>query len=177
MSSSARRVLADCHVALEMLQAEEHPERWRVTWVSMLTLLRGVGNVLLTVDCKTIEQKQVCEQFFRAWHTDAEHAVFQQFIMNGRSVALHDYAPDLDNTDGPGFSFEDVARDEEIKFQFDEFDPSVHKVKSEYRKGTDAREIARDAIDWWEVQLDAFDQESGKQREALQLNEPVGKAR
>lgn len=160
MTSAARRVLADCHIALEMLETEEHPERWRVTWVSMLTLLRGVGNVLLTVDCKSIEQKQVCDHFFRSWHSDPEHAVFQQFIMNGRSVALHDYAPDLDTPEGSSFSFEDVASDDEIKFQFDDFDPSVHKVKSEYRQGSDAREIARDAIEWWEAQLDAFDLEN-----------------
>ena len=50
MTVAARRVLADCEVVLEMLDAEREEQRWRVLWVGALALLRAVGHVLRKVD-------------------------------------------------------------------------------------------------------------------------------
>ena len=53
MTAAARKVLADCEVALEMLEEEEDEQRWRVLWAGAMALLRAVGHVLQKVDCQS----------------------------------------------------------------------------------------------------------------------------
>jgi hypothetical protein len=162
MSSAARKVIADCKIALGMLEEEDRPERWHVIWVSTLALLRGVGNVLATIDCKTTVQKEVFESMYRSWYDDPQNAIFRQFIVSGRSMVLQDYGQGHEND--PEFVFDEAAFDSSIAYRFDNFDVSKHLVQSDYKPGQDARVIVADAIDWWKTQLDIFDRRtSGRQ--------------
>jgi hypothetical protein len=163
MSKAARKILADCQIALEMLGEEQRPERWHVIWVSTLALIRGVGNVLATVDCRTSHQKEVFEAMYRDWYDNPENAIFRQFIMSGRSMVLHNY-DGLGGEDEKPFVFDEAAFDSSIAYRFDQFDMSKHMVQSEYRSGEDARVIVADAIHWWEDQLDFFDSKARDRR-------------
>ncbi|WP_156478836.1 hypothetical protein [Alcanivorax sp. NBRC 102028] len=49
----AEKVLADCKKAVELMEAEENPDSFRVLWVACLALLRSVGHVLKKVDGKS----------------------------------------------------------------------------------------------------------------------------
>ena len=161
MSSGARKVLADCRIALTMLEEEERAERWHVIWVSTLALVRGVGNVLATVDCQTALQKEVFEMLYRTWYDEPQNAIFRQFIMSGRSLVLQDYDTGLSSEP---FVFDEAAFDSSIPYRFDAFDMSKYLVQSEYRPGEDARIIVKDAIGWWEQQLDYFDRMTAPDR-------------
>lgn len=158
MTLAARKVLTDCGTALAMLEDEQRPERWHVIWVSTLALLRGVGNVLATIDCKTSVQKEIFEAMYRSWYDEPENAIFRQFIMSGRSMVLQDYG--LGSPDGGDFVFDEAAFDSSIAYRFDQFDMSKHLVQSEYKPGQDARVIVADAIVWWKAQLDIFEKRS-----------------
>jgi hypothetical protein len=43
MTATARKVLADCKTAPDLLEAESDTARFRVLWVSGVALLRSVG--------------------------------------------------------------------------------------------------------------------------------------
>lgn len=44
MTRAARTVLADCEIALELLEDQEDEGRWRVHWVGAIALIRAVGT-------------------------------------------------------------------------------------------------------------------------------------
>ena len=46
MTQHARTVLDDCRLALQLLEEETDPQRWRIHWVAALALVRAVGHVL-----------------------------------------------------------------------------------------------------------------------------------
>ena len=50
MPLKARKVLADCRNALELLAEETRPEVFRLYWVAGVALARAVGHVLQKVD-------------------------------------------------------------------------------------------------------------------------------
>jgi hypothetical protein len=51
MTLVARKVLADCETAHQLLKKEEmESATWRVHWVGCLALLRAVGHILHHVD-------------------------------------------------------------------------------------------------------------------------------
>jgi hypothetical protein len=50
MALVARKVLADCETAHQLLRKEKMGATWRPHWVACLTLLRAVGHVLDKVD-------------------------------------------------------------------------------------------------------------------------------
>ena len=52
MTATARKVLADCKKAHDLLEAESDTARFRLLWVSGVALLRSVGHVLQKVDSR-----------------------------------------------------------------------------------------------------------------------------
>jgi hypothetical protein len=173
MTAAARKVLDDCRVALEMLKEEERPDRWRIIWVSTLALVRGVANVLSTVDCRTPFQKSVFEVMLRDWYTKPEHDIFQKFIMSGRSMVLQDYGVSQGLSDQTPLDLARIEHDRSIEIDYSQFDLSRHLVPSEYRPGADAKEILADAIAWWDLQLNIFDEAAGESHGLLPETEEM----
>lgn len=67
MTAAARRVLADCEAAVEMLENEHDEQRWRVLWIGAMALLRVVGHVLRKVDGEIPRQRAVIDAAYRRW--------------------------------------------------------------------------------------------------------------
>ena len=88
MTAAARRVLADCKAALEMLEDER---RWRVGWVGALALLRAVGHVLRNVDGRTPRAQAAINAAYDSWKAKPEHLVFREFIERERNNILKEY--------------------------------------------------------------------------------------
>jgi hypothetical protein len=122
MTTAARKVLADCRAALEMLEEEDNLQRWRIVLVSTLALMRGVANVLETFDCQTPFQRRVFEVMRREWGSLPEHAVFQQFIMVGRSLVISDYVPVERPDKEPPLDLYRIEHDTSLKLNWDIFD-------------------------------------------------------
>jgi hypothetical protein len=157
MTKAARKVLADCRVALEMLEEEGDLQRWRIVLVSTLALMRGVANVLETSDCHTAFQRRVFEVMQKEWRSQPEHAIFWQFIMVGRSLVIQDYVPLASPEHEPPLDLDRIEHDTSLKLNWDIFDLRNHVFPSDYRAGEKATKIIAEAIEWWEIQLDVFD--------------------
>ena len=92
MTRAARQVLADCVIALEMLEAEQDLVRWRVHWAGALALLRAVGHVLHKVDGADPKVRRQIDIAYRRWKSQrTENAVFLEFIEQERNNILKEY--------------------------------------------------------------------------------------
>lgn len=163
MPVAARRVLADCEAALEMLEEERDEQRWRVLWIGAMALLRAVGHVLLKVDGETPRHRVLIDAAYRRW-TDgrSEHSVFRHFIEEERNNILKEYRLNVVDSGKVGVVI--VAGDpdvgcvtEETPFVLDEnlFRP----VTGEFGVGEDARDVYREAVAWWDTELSRLEME------------------
>ena len=165
MTHSARQVLADCRIALELLEHETDLGRWRVHWAGAVALVRTVGHVLDKVDGEDSELRSVARLAFNRWKGDApEHEIFREFIEPERNNILKEYRfrhhPLKDVPIAVEFNLRtatgEVRRHAEV---FELGDNIYRPMMDGYRKGDDARDVLEEALDWWERELDAIDAE------------------
>ena len=157
MTMAARRVLQDCHVALDMLEEEEDGERWRVLWAGAMALLRAVGHVLRNVDGENPVVGEAVDAAYRRWkHARSENAIFWEFVNEARNNILKEYRFDVvDSPEVPVLVGDPSA--EPRLFTLDEnlFRP----VTDGLGEGEDARDVYRDAIAWWDTELSFIEAE------------------
>jgi len=148
----ARRVLADCEAALEMLDDERDEQRWRVLWVGALALVRAVGHVLWNVDGRIPEARDAIKAAYGSWKSkqQPEHLVFRDFIERERNNILKEYRMNvLDSSEVPV-----VVGDSEAGYTTDTLDENLYRPTEEgFGVGEDARDVYREAIGWWDEQL------------------------
>ncbi len=164
MTYAARTVLADCGIALDLLEKEEDEDRWRVHWVGAVALIRAVGHVLDKVDGQLPAVKQVANLAFRQWKSDApDHAIFRDFIDAERNNILKEYQsrafPDSDVPVAIMITAVHPGTGELRQIPFAEIIPdNLFKPLVEgFGEGDDARTIYAEAIGWWERELNAID--------------------
>ncbi len=166
MTLAARAVLADARLALDMLQAEADPDRWRVHWVGGAALLRAVGHVLLNVDHEADpELARVGNAAHRRWRSaDPAHVVYREFILEERNNILKEYRSKVHPLDNVPVAISltlvhaeasDVSQvDQRIDLDENLFRPLVEG----YGEGEDARDVFAEAINWWERELAIIEQ-------------------
>lgn len=164
MSYAARAVLDDCRIALEMLDHEADHDRWRVHWAGAVALIRAVGHVLHKVDGQQPSIKVAAKAAFERWKSDdPEHAIFREFIESERNNILKRYEsrvhPLSDVPVAIILTLVDPKTGETKQIGIDELlDENIFKPMVEgYGEGNDARDIYREAVAWWERELDAID--------------------
>ena len=147
----ARRVLADCEAALEMLDDERDGQRWRVLWVGALALVRAVGHVLWNVDGRIPEAREAIKAAYGSWKAKPEHLVFREFIERDRNNILKQYRMNvLDSSEVAVV----VGDPEEAGYTTGILDENLYKpMKEGFRVDEDARDVYREAIQWWDEQL------------------------
>ena len=164
MIAAARAVLADCEAALEMLEDEENPQRWRVLWAGAMALLRAVGHVLQKVDGESATLRPLIDAAYNRWKANrSENAVFWEFIEEERNSILKEYrfhvlesgevdivvVGDAGNADSGGLS----TSTELFTLGENIFKP----VTGGFGEGEDARDIYRDAVSWWYAELSGIE--------------------
>lgn len=163
MTQKAREVLEDCRLALQMLEEETDIQRWRILWAAAAALIRAVGHVLDKVDGRNPSIKSVGGRFFERWKHDPCHEIFRDFIERERNSILKEYQSDV-------HPLEDVSvvlqvhldpingGDPKVLAQALDLDDNVYRPMLDGPwEGDDCRDVLREAIDWWSVQLDAID--------------------
>ena len=165
MTRAARRVLADCEIALEMLETEQNLDRWRVHWAGAVALARAVGHVLHKVDGADVHLKQKIEIAYKRWISDdPQHAIFREFIDEERNNILKEYHFNLHPLDEVYIvtmqSVRDANADEpsEVPHVFPISDNIYRPILDGYSEGDDARDVYREALDWWNAELTAIEQ-------------------
>lgn len=174
MTYAAREVLSDANLALDMLQSETDPNRWRVLWAGGVALLRAVGHVLKNVDQKSnVELANIGNEAHKRWKSvDPSHAVFREFIEEERNNILKEYRSKVHPlAEVPvvlQFKLLNLETGEASYIQeISEFDENLFRPLVEgYGEGEDARDIFEEAIEWWERELTAIDQELARRSRA-----------
>lgn len=156
MTITARKVLADCKTAHELLEIESDAVRFRLLWISGVALLRSVGHVLRKVDSNG--DPKVARAINIAWKRWSEdkgaNAIFWDFIEEERNNILKEY--EFGFLSGP---IEVLVTPNNALFTLDEnlFCP----ISEGHFGGKDCRDVMAEAIAWWETQLDRIDSYEG----------------
>lgn len=152
MTATARRVLADCKTAHDLLEMESDVARFRVLWVSGVALLRSVGHVLRKVDSEHDAQaEQAVDAAWRRWNDDKEtNAIFWEFIDEERNNILKEY--EFGFLSGP---VEVVVTPSATLFTLE--DNLFCPISGGRFEGEDCRDVLSEAIAWWERELFSID--------------------
>ena len=157
MTVAARRVLADCAAALEMLEDERDEQRWRVLWIGAVALLRAVGHVLRNVDGQSPRTGAAINAAYERWTAQQpEHLVFQEFIAKERNNILKEYR--LNVLDSAEAHLAVVVDDSDAGKTTDETPFVLNEnlfrpVTVGFGVGEDARDVYREGIRWWDAEL------------------------
>ena len=146
MLQNARRVLADCKHAHELLEDESQPDSFRVLWVAGIALARAVGHVLQKVDAEADDAVNAAvASAYSAWKADrSRNQIFWDFIEEERNQVLKQY--EVGFFAGPV----DVVAGGELHTLDDHvFCPITDGPFA----GEDCRDVLEQAIGWWEQQL------------------------
>jgi hypothetical protein len=150
----ARRVLADCELALERADVAVAPEDFRVSWAALVALLRAVGHVLDKVDRQESSAlDRAISARWKLWHDDRQsHAMFWRFIEEERNNVLKAYEF--------GYLEEDVEIQEVRADSTSVIYPNVplfSSLRTGPFSGQPGLDVARRAIAWWAQELDAIE--------------------
>jgi hypothetical protein len=169
-TSAARRVVADCHVALQLLEEEQDSQRWRVHWAAAVALIRAVGHVLDKVDGIDPKTKKASKMAFKRWRDDPDCEIFRSFIEFERNNILKEYRFGPHPTDEVELALSVPLRHPETGEAFHETEvysigENIYKPMLEgFREGDDARDVLAETLEWWSRELDAIDATVGQLR-------------
>lgn len=156
MTATARKVLADCRTAYDLLEVESDATRFRVLWVAGVALLRSVGDALHKVDAA--RDPRIAKAADDAWErvkADRENkAIFWEFIREERNNVLKEYK--FGFLSGPVHVL--VTPSDKV-FTLD--DNLFCPVADGRFAGEDCRDILAEGIAWWERKLSAIDSYEG----------------
>jgi hypothetical protein len=165
MTRAARVVLEDCRVALQFLEEETDLRRWRVHWAGAVALTRAVGHVLDKVDGADSVIKLAANNAFRSWKgPSAQHKIFREFIDSERNSILKEYRFNHHPLDEVPIVLETTlqnpATGELVKnHQVFPIGDNIYRPMTDGAyEGDDARDLLKDALDWWEVELRKIDE-------------------
>lgn len=152
MTDTARKVLIDCRYSHELLELEDNPRKFRLLWVSCTSLLRTVGKALHEVDAKNNphQKSYIAEWWENLKKNKDQHTIFFNFIEPERNNILKEYkigmfsgeVSVIAGTTGEAFTLSETM-----------FCPITYGAF----EGEDCRDIALQAIKWWEVQIDSIE--------------------
>lgn len=155
MTTAAREVLIDCEIALEMLEEEADLRRWRVLWAGSVSLLRAVGHVLKKVDGADPRIGLAVDQRYRTWGSERqENAIFWDFIEKERNNVLKEYQFGLSLDEEVALLVQsDTSNGETEGGVFQLVENLYRPLLIDHREGEDARDVYREALDWWQREL------------------------
>jgi hypothetical protein len=168
MTCTARNVLKDCRRALIMMEGEKDFETWRILWAGAIALIRAVGHVLDKVDGVDPILKSIAKESFLKWKTDEKHLIFPQFIEMERNNLLKEYSTNVHPLEEVRMALDVVLAPLEgnEKPKTVTLQDIFNLGENIYRPmlegpwiGDDCRDVYKEAIEWWEQELDLIDRE------------------
>lgn len=168
MTRTARDVLNDCEVALELLESEQNLGRWRVRWAGALALVRAVGHVLHKVDSADPAVGRLVDQAYARWKSQrTKNAIFWEFIEEERNNILKEYRFNLHPLDHVDVGVIMTVRHPEtgevrqVPHVVPIGENIYRPLLDGYSEGNDARDVYREALDWWDAELSAIEKKLG----------------
>ncbi|MFC1730391.1 hypothetical protein ACFL6I_08655 [candidate division KSB1 bacterium] len=163
MTKHARIVLQDCKYAISMHKNDSQAELFRISWISVVTLLRAIGHVLRKVDSEeSNEMKYAVDINWQALNdTKPEPLIFWEFIVQERNRFLKNYEHGIVRTQtfpavSDGIIEADMANSRGGKLIVEGAKIESYIADGPF-KGQNEKEVAWKAYDWWKKTLDEID--------------------
>lgn len=162
----ARKVLCDVEAIHALLEAEEDLVKFRVLWVSAVTLVRAVGHVLYKIDGKRSNSlKRSIRNFFGECRKSPEaNKIYFEFIKKERDLILKEYEFRYSST--PELLAEHVGKMESYRPDDCIFCPIVDGLYV----NEDCRDVLEMAILWWHSKLDAIEINASQSGDQTEIN-------
>jgi hypothetical protein len=158
MTVTARKFLNDSRHAHDLLELEENEGKFRLLWVACCSLLRTTGHALQNVDSENnADLKKVVNKWIADLNTNKhKHAIFFDFIMLERNNILKEYELGIFSGDTNALI---SPSDESFNLTENIFCPMF----SGAFEGEDCRDVALQAIEWWEEQIEFIENKLSNQ--------------
>jgi hypothetical protein len=159
----AETVLQDCKHSIWAYDINLQAEELRIKWVSIISLLRAVGHVLLKVDTTKDEKlkKIIICKFKEIDRQKEQNMIYHEFIKKERDRFLKEYDHGFIRLVGPKpgirkgvYSSFDVSRNRGAVVEPRESDEIVSYLSSGPYQGKYERDIAKMAYEWWQEVID-----------------------
>ena len=163
MTRAARIVLQDAKHAIARHSDTLQSEAFRVSWFSIVGLLRAVGHVLEKVDSESspIMKKAIKERWSHLQATRPEPKIFWDFIEAERNRFLKNYEHGVDRSITVPALIEGhtitVDCGNSRGGQFAPGSNLLSRISNGPYAGCYERDIAWEAHDWWVSYLDEID--------------------
>ena len=164
MTHRSREVLQDCEIALAMLEDEQDFHRWRVLWAGSVALVRAVGHVLHKVDSSAPGYAPIINDLFATWKADRKtHAIFWDFIEAERNNILKQYhfnmhpLEEVDVAVVLTLQHPGTGETHQVQDVVPLGENIYRPLLDGYGDGEDARDVYKEAIDWWDHQLSTIE--------------------
>jgi hypothetical protein len=161
---SARRVLGDCELALKFLEQAKTDQIWRVHWFAAVVLIRTVGDVLKNIDGANPIVRAPVKAAYETWKNDRlEHSIFWDFIRDQRNKLVKEYDSDAHPSDTVSLLVQMnlvSTSDGRPQAHGEVFglDENIYRpMLAGPWEGEDARDVLKEAIDWWKAELNKID--------------------
>lgn len=144
---ACEQVLDDSELALNLLEEEADPQRFRLYWLAAVSALRSVGHVLQKVDTSTSgAHRCAIDSAYIRWKQDKQtHRIFWLFIQDERNSVLK-------NADASVYPISQVLSHDAFSESEVDFDIYAPMLRGPW-EGEDCRDVIREAISWWRSEL------------------------
>lgn len=138
-----------------MLEHEEHEQRWRILWVAAMALVRSVGHVLRNVDREDPRARPLIDAAWERWNAEkSANKVFWEFIENERNNILKEYQFSVLDSAVVGLVVVGGSEEPGHALAYETLPDNLFRpIEQGYGTGEDARDIYRDALQWWDAEL------------------------
>ncbi len=176
MELKAEQVIKDCEFALCKHNSTLQGAEFRLSWWTIISLLRAIGHVLKNVDKKisTNHARIIDNEYKKLSQSKPKPEIYWCFIQTERNNFLKEYnygvRRQLTNSwqtdDGKTASLS-VLLDDQSGGRITPLLPSMYQesfIKEGYYKGQDEHKIAEEALSWWKEYIENI------KREFLKVN-------
>jgi hypothetical protein len=177
-AGKARETLGWCRHGHQKMRSNPTGQDWVLIWAGTIALLRAVGHVLEKEDATSDARlKKVQRSWWRDLNTTKPNpTIFWEFIDRDRNLLLKEaeltvghsaevfYGQHRPQTHARPQTHEQIVP-EPLPYLIDHLEPPpraiyTYQLNSGCFAGQDPRDLVRDAIEWWEKQLDDIEQKA-----------------
>jgi hypothetical protein len=169
-AEQTREVLDWCRHAIRLLQEQPRGMDWVVKWAGTLALLRTVGEVLGNVDAQSSPTIRRARQNWKERIKSETPDIYHEFIDGDVNRLLHQAKVSAGQS-AMVFAPSAVAKATafgEDRTPLKNAAPPVRAPTYTYHMnggafaGRDPRDVVKDAIDWWQRQIDVIEAKAAR---------------
>ena len=154
--NNAYEALADAEYVLKLLEECDDKRLFRIYFVTCITLLRTVGQVLVRKSAEQRIRDAVTKVFNNHKADNVADKIYFEFIKKERDIIVHEYDINLDCNDW------EVVYPDGVDFGLFNLGELYRPLTDLSFQGQDVRDLLGDGVKWWKTQLAEIEKELKK---------------